>query len=838
MSEYSRRELLKFLGVTGGAALLGSMLPGQAIARPGSFLGSGPLTPVRLPHALPIYATQKSYLPAAGKTAYYGQPLTSYTVLDDLVVAPEFERYVIIGWGDRVFPNSADYFGFNCDFTAFRPIGPGNTSEGYLTVNHEYANFPMALGVPETPEALLNSNPRVSTSYPQVITGTPAAQGVSLDDASIPQITRWGEQLYNHGLSVVRIKKAGNGRFAPVADTKNRRYHLLSGLALNAGRSDLRADSTPYSAVTSWKTGDIGQDGDDQYLIGTGPAATQVFNLSTDGLGAKIIGTGHNCSGGVTPWGTVLSAEENFQAGVGAFFVGVNEAVQPDGTQLGYLVGDPATYTDLLTGQEYLNYTTGTLFGLVGEKYGWMVELDPADPSFRARKHTWLGRFRHENIAFRAEVGKKLVAYMGDDRRGGNTWKYVSKGRIADLADRDANSQLLEEGTLYVARFNPNGTGRWIPLVLAAPVNPIAPTVLGEGEAAGKGITPAEVASKLRLPSRAGIAGGTVDGGFYDVTPATEAADLESYITKGGTVARARLKDYYTSQGAVLCDAYAAANLAGATPTARPEDIEISPRNPREVFVAYTDGAAGSDGYPDSRIFVIGKYTSDINDTQGFGGLYKIIENSADSTGVTFRWEVFKQSGEAGAEGGAGFAALDNLAFDQDGNVWGVTDMSTSNHNGLGLSYATGATGQPLQPSFNTIDHTGTSSALTGVFGCNWIFYIPLSGPDAGKLVPFGYGPPRCEVTGPTFVGDTFIAAVQHPGEDSPINGDPNAGGAEASLVTRDIEILDLKGGLFNQTRTIPRGSSFPSNVPTADGGSGLQFGPPRPSVVGIRRKP
>ena len=53
------------------------------------------------------------------------------------------------------------------------------------------------------------------------------------------------------------------------------------------------------------------------------------------------------------------------------------------------------------------------------------------------------------------------------------------------------------------------------------------------------------------------------------------------------------------------------------------------------------------------------------------------------------------------------------------------------------------------------------------------MFYVPIDGPDAGKVVPFGYGPPRCEMTGPTFVGDTLILAVQHPGEDSPINGDP-----------------------------------------------------------------
>lgn len=129
--------------------------------------------------------------------------------------------------------------------------------------------------------------------------------------------------------------------------------------------------------------------------------ATQVFNLSSDGLGNKIIGTGYNCSGGTTPWGTILSAEENFQGSVGAF-VGVTEPVTPNGTQTGYIDG-----------------TTGKTFGLVGEKYGWIVEIDPVNPNFRPRKHTSLGRFRHENVAIRAEAKKPLITYMGDDRRGG-----------------------------------------------------------------------------------------------------------------------------------------------------------------------------------------------------------------------------------------------------------------------------------------------------------------------------------------------------------------------------------------------------------------------------------
>jgi secreted PhoX family phosphatase len=96
--------------------------------------------------------------------------------------------------------------------------------------------------------------------------------------------------------------------------------------------------------------------------------------------------------------------------------MGVQEEVRPDGAQLGYL---PIT-ADMVA--------SGTEFGQVGEKYGWLVEIDPDDPEFRPRKHTTLGRFRHENITLRCEPGAPLVAYTGDDRCGGHTWKPVVQG--------------------------------------------------------------------------------------------------------------------------------------------------------------------------------------------------------------------------------------------------------------------------------------------------------------------------------------------------------------------------------------------------------------------------
>ena len=783
---FSRRQVLAFFGgsavTTALSPLVGGAVGNAVFGSSAAVAAELPLgfTPVRMPHALPIYQSTPSYLATGIQQgnvlpqvrAFEQMHLNQYSVIDDLVVPPEYERYVITRWGDRVFSNGDEYVGYNCDYTGYVPINGNN--DGYLWINHEYVSYPISRFAPETPTDVVTGFPESGSA---VIPGFPTTMGRAL----------MGEFLYNLGGSIVRIQKR-NDRYTVVKDGVNRRIHGLSGLGINASRKDA------YKAVTGWGTKSY-QTGDQNYLIGTGPASTQVFNLSSDGLGNKIIGTAYNCSGGTTPWGTIMSAEENFQ-GSTLFFVGVTEASKPDGTQTGYTSG-----------------TTGTEFGLVGEKYGWMVEVDVANPSLRSRKHTSLGRFRHENITMRVESGKKLVAYMGDDRRGGHTWRYVSKGSVSDPKSK-ANSKLLEDGTLYVAKFNPaadprrpnEGTGEWIPLVLDSKTGPIAPSVLASTEIRAIGV--AQRNGRLPLPRRKGLAGQTSDGGSFNCDTTNEATALKDYQGK-------KLSNFYPNQGAVFCDAFLAANLIGGTPTARPEDLEINPRNPREIFIAYTDGAPGSDGYPDSRVFVVAKYDGGNNTTQQSGGIYKIIEGSDDSTGRSFRWVRFAQGGEAGSQGGAGFASVDNLAFDGSRNLWGVTDMSTSTHNG----FEVGAVGK-----INDINHatTGNVSSYTGIFGNNWMFYIPLSGQYAGAIIPFGYGPNRCEVTGPTFVGDTLIVSVQHPGEDCPYS--PQA------TLTRSLPMLALNGSIVYQTRSVLRGSNFPSNID----GSGTV---PKPTVMGIRRK-
>ena len=691
MSKITRRQLLIFFGSSAATTVLAPQLTktlfGINSTSAESIIGPLSFTPLRLPHPLPIYREMPSFMPTGlnGEgtvmAASQDTKLTSYSIVDDVVVPPEYERYVILRWGDRVFLDPADYFGYNCDYTAFLPLRSSN-DDGYLWVNHEYVCFPMSKVAPDTQSDV--------ASFPA---SDRAVLGI---DLSVKNQATLGEFLYNLGGSIVRITKQANGRFGAIArDSLNRRIHGLSGLGINSQRTD------KYKDVTSWGT----RQGDDKYLTGTGTAATQVFaQVNTDGLGNRIIGTAYNCSGGTTPWGTILSGEENFQ-GSELLFVGVQENVKPNGGQTGYAKG-----------------TTGEEFGLVGEKYGWIVEVDPQDPSFRPRKHTALGRFRHENVAIRAAAGRRLVVYMGEDRRGGHTWKFVSSGTVTNPADKN-NSRLFEDGTLYVAQYNRNGTGKWLPLTLNSPTNPVRPSQVGEAELASLG--KAQRDANTRLPKRAGIAEQTEDGGSFVVDATNEKTALPGYQNK-------TLANFYSSQGALLVDAFLAANLSGGTPTARPEDLEVNPTT-KEVFIAYTDAAPGSDGYPDSRIFTVAKYDSAVNSTQQSGGLYKIIEDSPDGEGLTFRWQRLAQGGEAGAVAGAGFANVDNLVFDTQGNVWGVTDMSTSTHNGFDV----GVRGKPT-----TIDHkkTGNVSDFTGVFGNNWLFYIPTAGQDAGTVIPFAYG--------------------------------------------------------------------------------------------------
>jgi uncharacterized protein len=174
--------------------------------------------------------------------------------------------------------------------------------------------------------------------------------------------------------------------------------------------------------------------GDRPLLEFTGPL------VGAEGIGETANGSVANCSGGITPWGTALSCEENYDD------YGTDVARDIDGAygwhQFGGQPGD-AEY-------DFESF----------KKYGWVCEHGPYDPAFVGRKHTALGRFRHENTAFRHEPCKRFVLYMGDDKADEGVYKFVSD-RHYHPRRGSSNRRILESGQLYIACWEPNGRRRF-----------------------------------------------------------------------------------------------------------------------------------------------------------------------------------------------------------------------------------------------------------------------------------------------------------------------------------------------------------------------------------------
>lgn len=193
----------------------------------------------------------------------------------------------------------------------------------------------------------------------------------------------------------------------------------------------------------------------------TGPVAGHArVKTAADASGKKVLGTFNNCANGQTPWGTYLTCEENFNN-----YFGTDAEIERDAHQKRY--GLKAEET------RYQWYKHDQRFDLAKNpqepnRHGWVVEIDPMNPTSTPKKRTALGRFKHENAALTVDNSGHVVVYLGDDERGEHLYKFVSKNRF-NPNDQIANRDLLEEGTLYVARFNAEdgelkGQGEWLEL--------------------------------------------------------------------------------------------------------------------------------------------------------------------------------------------------------------------------------------------------------------------------------------------------------------------------------------------------------------------------------------
>lgn len=191
----------------------------------------------------------------------------------------------------------------------------------------------------------------------------------------------------------------------------------------------------------------------------TGPAAGHdLLKTAADPSGTRSLGTWNNCGNGVTPWGTYLACEENFNG----YFSSSDAAYEPGAALSRYGVKTE---------------DWGYNWAMVDERFdiskhpnepnraGYVVEIDPADPTSVPKKRTALGRFKHENAEVVIAPNGQAVAYMGDDERGEFLYKFISAGRYAAGGD---NSDLLENGDLFVAKFNDDGSGEWLALTEAS----------------------------------------------------------------------------------------------------------------------------------------------------------------------------------------------------------------------------------------------------------------------------------------------------------------------------------------------------------------------------------
>jgi len=321
-------------------------------------------------------------------------------------VAPGYRAEPLIRWGDPVETGAP----------AFDPLNQSAAAQlkqfGY---NNDFLGFiPLPMGSRSGARGLLCVNHEytdASVMFPAAMRaadGRPTREMVEIEMAA-------------HGGSVVEVEmEAGRWRVVP-----NSRY------------------ARRVTALTT-------------EMVLSGPAAGHArLRTSEDPTGRRVVGMLNNCAGGTTPWGTWLTGEENFH---------------------GYFLGELGDHPEARNHKRYgvpsSRFAWGRFhrrFDLSVEpnepnRFGWIVEIDPLDPAAKPVKRTALGRCKHEGAETIVDREGRLVIYSGDDEPFEHVYRFVTARRF-DPVDRAANRELLDEGTLSVAKFDADGSLNWLPLV-------------------------------------------------------------------------------------------------------------------------------------------------------------------------------------------------------------------------------------------------------------------------------------------------------------------------------------------------------------------------------------
>jgi secreted PhoX family phosphatase len=572
------------------------------------------------------------------------------------------------------------YFGMNGD-GKYRPSA---SNRGLLCVNHEAI----------TPAFLHASGP--------TITGSGAGAVRSAPDEAI-------KEMHAHGVSVIEVRKSRSSY-------------------------DYRKDSPFNRRITTFT---------DMQL--SGPAAGTAHMITAYSPdGSRTRGTVNNCANGHTPWGTYLTCEENW-AGYFRRIAAIDNprrspkelasfaryGIAGNGRELWATVA-----TQDATDTSFVRWNAMKLgaspdgsddFRNVANTYGWNVEIDPFDPTSTPKKRTAMGRFAHEG-AWPGPVvaGRPLVWYQGCDSRNEYIYKYVSNA-VWDPADADkglaAGDKYLDDGRLYVARFNADGTGQWLELKFG--INGITPAYPAYAFA-----SQADVLINTRLAADAAGATKMDRPEWGAVNP----ANGEVYMT--------------------LTNSNASSRTLASTDAANPRFYN-DPKGP---------SSSPQRGNPN-------------------GHIIRWAEHGGNVAATSFKWDVFLFGARAGADpsnvnlsnltAANDFSSPDGLWFANSGLLWIQTDDGayTDVTNCMLLAAIPGNVGDGSRKTIVNADGASTKAVDT---------YVGVP-PGESRLRRFLVGPNECEVTGlaETPDGKALFVNIQHPGEDTRPNlADPGSYGS------------------------------------------------------------
>ena len=502
-----------------------------------------------------------------GGAAFGFTPIAPVPASVDALTVPQGFRWTpIIRWGDPLF-DRADAFDPGAQ-TAEKQARQFGYNNDYLDI----------LVAPNGREAVLVANQEYTNAG--IMFPPAASEEERLEQLRVSKAA--------HGLSVVELRRRRKGEpwSYVVGARRNRR---------------ITADTT---------------------FVFDGPAAgSDLLKTVADPSGTHPVGTFGNCAGGTTPWGTILSGEENFNGYFRA--VGTSDAHKRYGltekaSSYGWEAVDPR-FDARQPGYEN-----------EPNRFGWIVEVDPEAPDEAPVKHTAMGRFKHEGANVTISRSGHAVAYMGDDERFDYLYKFVSKNtfrRGNSARDRRHNKALLSEGSLYVARF----TGD-------------SPT----SEIVGTGALPSD--------------------GAFDGTGEWVALHVNGV---------SKVPGFTIDQ--VLVNTRLAADTVGATKMDRCEDVEPNPVSGR-IYVACTNNTdRGKLGAKE------GATEANPRNSNRDGHVVEITEARGDHTSTRFGWSILILAGDPAVNPLTYFAGFpadqvspiscpDNLAFDSEGNLWISTD--------------------------------------------------------------------------------------------------------------------------------------------------------------------